>query len=189
MCGRAAIDGMTHEACKRPQGMDGLVSLWFYKGVVRKSILKMKYQFAHAIANELASAFFVQIRKADKPLSQNAVLVPIPLHRQRKNWRGFNQVEEVGKIIAARMGWQFNADLLARIGKRTPQTELKKREQRVKNTIGIFEFNKDYSKLLSTSYQLLIFDDVWTTGATMREAAKVLKRNGAKNVWGLTLAH
>lgn len=168
-----------------PSGLDGVFSSWRYEGVIRKAILGLKYRFALEIAKELAKAFVSEIKK--RPLQlKKAVLVPIPLHPRRKRWRGFNQSEEIGKILAQSMGWDFAPKLLERKITRTPQVELKGKARR-ENIRGVFVVN---SQKLPTNYNtsLILFDDVWTTGSTINEAAKVLKRSGVKKNWGLTIA-
>jgi competence protein ComFC len=77
----------------------------------------------------------------------------------------------------------FEPDLLKREKATTSQVGLKQKE-RSKNISGAFTLNK---KLEADRY--LVFDDVWTSGASLKEAAKVLKKAGAEEVWGLTLAH
>jgi ComF family protein len=187
VCTRASIDGMTHIRCQRPQNLDGLISLWRYDGVVRKAILGLKYKFALEIAHELADLVIDVLKNHNSSFifHNSFILVPIPLHWQRENWRGFNQEREIGKIMARKIGWKFIPDLLIRKSSTVPQAELK-REQRLTNVRDVFTLNSNY-KILNTKYSILLFDDVWTTGSTMREAAKVLKRNGFKHVWGLTL--
>lgn len=188
-CTKPSIDGFTHIKCIRPQALDGVFSVWNYEGVIRKAILKLKYNFAFDIAKELAENIAKCVSKNFNPLPTNPVLIPIPLHVSRKNWRGFNQTEEIGKLLANKLGWNFAPDVLVRKKKSSPQAELKG-DQRKENVKNVFALNPKYKyfQLLSTNYQLLIFDDVLTTGATMKEAGKVLKRSGAQNVWGLTIA-
>lgn len=192
-CEKLSVDGITHAKCRRRQGLDGAVSIWTYEGVIRKAILNLKYKFVLEIVKGLASYALDELRKKEFIFDKNPILVPIPLHRLRGNWRGFNQAEEIGSLIARGMGWKFIPDLLVRKKKVRPQTELK-RDERVENVRNIFSFNPNY-KLLITNYQsLILFDDVLTTGSTLKEAAKVLKTclrsqgRGAKTVWGLTIA-
>jgi ComF family protein len=186
-CAKPAVDGMTHIACKRAWGLSGCLSVWKYEGAIRKALLKLKYNFAKEIAEELSIHIVHYLQKEITALPKNSLLVPIPLHRRRTNWRGFNQGEEIGKLVAKRMGWKFYPDVLIRKLSKRPQTELKGDERR-ENILGVFVLNSDFKSLVISYQSLVIFDDVLTTGATMKEAAKVLKRNGAKNVWGLTIA-
>jgi len=166
--------------------MSGLVHLWPYGGVVRKAILGLKYKYATEIAKELSSNITSEVKSNRVALPKKATLVPIPLHKKRKNWRGFNQVEEIGKLVSEAVGWEFVPDMLVRRELRTPQTELK-REQRKKNIKGAFALNPIYD-IHNTKYDIILFDDVYTTGSTLKEAAKVLRRNGSGDVFGLTIA-
>lgn len=194
-CLKASIDGMTHVRCTKKHSLDSLYSVWTYQGVVRKAIIKLKYKYLKEIALELADYANKEIIKNKLMLPQMAVLVPVPMYWYKENYRGFNQTKELGKIIAKNLGWEYRPDLLLRKRMSAPQVELKGRERR-KNTTNVFALNPNYSpsrrlsraggKLLSTAY--VIFDDVYTTGSTMKEACKVMKRNGANKVWGLTIA-
>jgi ComF family protein len=191
-CLRPSIDGFTHTGCKRPQGLDGLICPWKYEGVVRKAILALKYKFAYVIASELSESLSEFLAKNSfLPTTYNqqltTILVPVPLHWRRENWRGFNQSEEVGKLIAKKIGWKFIPDFLVRKKATIPQAELN-REERLENIRGIFSCNSRYSQLTTNNLQLVLFDDVWTTGSTLKEACKVLKRKGIEKVCGVTIA-
>ena len=185
-CEKPAIDGITHIKCKKAWGIDGLVSVWVYEGVVRRGIVKLKYKFAFDIARELAKLASIFLKTRLTALPKKILLTTVPLHSFRKNWRGFNQSEEIGKLIASEMGWQFFPEMLIRRVQKTPQTELGGEERR-KNVLGVFAINPKYD-IRTIKPDIIVFDDVITTGSTLKEAVKVLKRNGAKKVWGLTIA-
>lgn len=166
--------------------LNGVVTLWAYEGVVRKAILALKYHFAREVAHELAFHFCLGLKQRELPF-ERATLIPVPLYEKRQKWRGFNQAEEMGKLIAQEMGWKFIPDLVVREAASEPQTELKK-SQRITNVKGIFAFNQKYPRSAIDGQPLVVFDDVVTTGATLEEVAKVLKSVGAGAVYGLTLA-
>lgn len=194
MCGRPSLGGLTHPVCHQPLSLDGLTSIFIYQGIIKRAIIKLKYKFVTDLAETIVE-LFLSFCGEDKAFSQvakqkNVFLVPIPLYWQRKNWRGFNQTELLGKIISAKLGIGFLPDLLVRKRKTKSQTKLS-RAYRQKNILGAFKINQKFK--VGTSSQLkyskiILFDDVWTSGATMREGAKVLKRNNFNKVWGLTLA-
>jgi ComF family protein len=164
--------------------MNRLTSVWKYEGVVRKAILKLKYTFASDVVVELVEKFVGKLDK--KFLPKKVCLVPVPMHSKRKKWRGFNQAEEMGKIVAEKLGWHFVPDLLVRTKHARPQTELKG-EERKKNVEGVFSINPNHSLDLKCN-TLVIFDDVWTTGSTLKEAVKALKRKNKKlNVVGMVV--
>lgn len=168
----------------RPGGLTSKTtySIFKYEGVIRKAIITLKYKYSTEITQELAE---VCVRKL---LTINhwpsAILVPVPLHWYRKNVRGFNQSEEVGKIIAKKMGWKFIPDLLIKIKSTRSQVELKGSARR-RNLRNVFVLNPVY--VLHSTYYIL-FDDVLTTGSTLLEASKVLRGGGAKRILCLTIA-
>lgn len=190
VCERPSPDGVRHKYCDKHQTPSGLHSIWAYEGAPRKLIIKLKYRFISDIADELAEIVTNSL-KSYKSLAGNSVwleekvtVVPIPLHWKRENWRGFNQSEELGRQIASKMGWDFK-NLLVRAKPTAHQVGLRGKSRR-ENVQGVFALNNHIA--IQPSNNVIIFDDVWTTGATMKEATKVLKQSGAHSVWCLTLA-
>ena len=189
VCTKASIGGLTHYGCVSPLALDGLTAVFNYRGLVKKAIKKLKYRFVSDLAEDLVEVFlsFCGENKAFGKFCQaeNVALVPIPLHPQRFRWRGFNQAELLGQLIAQNLGLKFLPEVLARTKKTLPQVDLMKID-RHKNIKNAFSLSRNI--IISQYRNLVLFDDVWTSGATLKEAAKVLKRNGAEKVWGLTLA-
>jgi len=164
--------------------LDFLVSVFPYQGIIRRAILKLKYQFIYDLVDELVDLTVRLIKQDLFEYSNNLNLVPVPLHWYRQNWRGFNQSEILGQKIAQRLKIDFSPHLLIRTSWTKPQIKLKEKERK-RNIKGVFKVNFKNFKLHN---QYLLFDDVWTTGATMKECALVLKKAGVKRVFGLTLA-
>ena len=181
-CGRAAIDGYTHPKCLSRGSLDGLGCLFEYKDPLRKILQIIKYRFSFKLAEDLAPLF----SELALPGQLNGhTLVPLPLSKGRENWRGFNQADLLGKFLAASLGLKISkGELLERTKFNRQQTGLTLKE-REKNLQGAFQVVKGQNL---SGAKLVLFDDVWTTGTTLREAAKVLKRAGAERVWGLCLA-
>jgi ComF family protein len=111
------------------------------------------------------------------------LIVPVPLHKSRLRHRGFNQSLILAKIVAKRLNKKLDYTTLKRTRLTKPQTELKGEERR-RNVRGAFEL-KDNA--LVKGKRVLLVDDVYTTGATITECARVLKRANAE-VSVLTLA-
>lgn len=184
-CQRPAIDGITHVGCLRSLGLHGCLSGFEYKWVIKKAIKSIKYRFASDMAEEIAGLLVTHLQKNVNALPKESVLVPIPLHKKRQNWRGFNQAEELGRVVAKKMGWPLVSDLLIRTRSTVPQVDLEG-DQRRSNVQGIFSLHHPLPTTLNT---LIIFDDVITTGATVSEACKVIKRrNKELKIWGLSVA-
>lgn len=155
-----------------------------YSGVIRLALIRFKYNFAYDIAHELAEAFSNEINPNLIP--RNSVIMPIPLHNKRQLWRGFNQAELLGKLVAKTLNLDFADNILARVQNNPQQARLDK-ASRLRNTCGIFAVNKSGLEKLEGK-TIIIFDDVCTTGATIEEAAKVLKKEGVENIWAMSLA-
>lgn len=179
-CGGYSSGGFTHRKCLKRLDLDGLTSIWSYEGVIRKAIISLKYKFAFDCAKELSTC--IQGRFPKGLVYSYKVLVPVPLHPARFRWRGFNQVDSIGKLISKNR-WNYYSDLIYRVVNTKPQADLPRKE-RTKNIKSAFGLNKKYK--LPTS--VIVFDDVWTTGSTIKEAAICLKSAGVKRVWGLTIA-
>lgn len=186
-CTRASVDGLTHVKSQSPLSLNRMIFLWQYQGVIRQALIKYKYRFAREISQELAKniRFFLESKKVVLP--ENLQLVTIPLHRRRENWRGFNQVEVIGRLLADYFKWGYYPKLLTKKTLKKPQVELKGKQRR-ENIRGEFSINQKLKAKINNNSLVVILDDVYTTGATIKEATKVLKRNGIKTVWGLTIA-
>ncbi len=179
MCQRRAHGGVTHPGCKRAYAIDGLTSFFRYKGVVRKAIKTLKYRLVSDLAWELMSHISLSAVSAD-------MLIPIPLHRERIRNRGFNQAEVLGSLLAARLNIPVQNDILCRTRHTHPQAGIQQKEERLSNMKNAFLIKKGSHGI--RGLRIILFDDVVTTGATLRAAASVLKRAGAKSVWAITLA-
>lgn len=180
MCEKPAIDGATHPKCRTRYGLDGLTSFFRYDGPVRKAVKALKYRLVSDLASEFVSLVPTSSLSA---IHQGSILIPIPLHVTRLRHRGFNQAEVLGKLVSARLHIQIKTDILRRVKITTPQVAMKSRDERLGNMKDVFQA----VKTIQNRY-IILFDDVFTTGATMRSAANTLKRKGVKYVWAVTIA-
>jgi competence protein ComFC len=188
VCEKPAIDGATHPRCKTKYSIDGLTSFFRYDGVVKKAVKAIKYRFISDLASEFIS--LIPDQGFDGELSRTArnnnVIVSIPLHSSRKRARGFNQAEVLGAILAKQLNIPIRTDILRRERSTTPQVEMKDRNKRLQNMEKVFSIHNSQFNIHHST--IVLFDDVFTTGATMRSAANILKRAGAKRVWAVTMA-
>ena len=119
--------------------------------------------------------------------SKNVYIISVPLHAKRLRKRGYNQAELLAKELSKRLNIKFVANILIRAKNTKPQFDLKKGE-RGKNILGAFIVNPKFQNKLKGKRFLLV-DDITTTGATLRECVKVLKKGGAEKVLAIILAH
>lgn len=112
------------------------------------------------------------------------VIIPVPLHPKRLRWRGFNQSVLLAQQVSRALDVPLDPFVLHRNQETPPQTQLTEEERR-KNVRGAFSLNPHRP---IKGRRVLLVDDVYTSGATVNECSRSLKRGGAKEVYVLTLA-
>lgn len=178
-------NGFTHSSCTTKFTPERFLSaLPYQNSVVADMIITGKYYFipeVFAVLGALAAQTLMDLHEDINPESlKGFVLCPIPLHKQRQMWRGFNQSEVAGKVFIQGFNIPF-AKILARSKNTKTQKDLSA-EARKTNMQNAFNCQYQVPK------KIIIFDDVSTTGQTFLEASKVLKQNGAKTVWCVSIA-
>lgn len=152
-----------------------------YAGTLRDIILGYKFNNGLGRAKLLADMACNAHERNDGMTPD--LIIPVPLHRKRLLWRGYNQSTELCRVLARRLERPVVSDALVRIRHTPPQTTLGMAE-RQENIRAAFEADPDIIKGKS----VLLVDDVYTTGATLRECARTLRRAGAAEVEVLVLA-
>jgi len=184
------IDTNTRPSNKEPE-LDKLFFITDYHNIiVKKLIQKFKYPpFAKNLTDVFGSFiinYFQGIEKSPEFLTekQNYIIIPIPLSRKRLKWRGFNQAEEIANKLSSFSGIPVVKNVLLRIKNTKPQANLTQ-SQRKNNLANVFYCQN--SEKIKTKKVLLV-DDVYTTGTTMKEAAQVLKSAGIQHISGFVIA-
>ncbi len=168
-------------SCRQhPPVFDQALSVGYFEGPLREAIHQFKYRPCRSLGEPLARWMGKHIR----PTGGIDCIVPVPLHITRLRQRGFNQALIIAYELSRTFSLPFSYDNLSRVRPTRPQVELSG-EERIKNVAGAFALKKpDELK----DRDILLIDDVFTTGATMNECAGVLKEAGAARVTALTLA-
>ncbi len=165
---------------------DGARSAGRFEGTLREAIHALKYHGRTRLAQPLGEMLVncwarFACATDDAPVR---LIVPVPLHRTRYRQRGFNQSELLAQVVAQAHGFALNTTCLQRVRPTRPQIELS-RSERADNVRGAFEVS-DPSAV--QGQVVLLVDDMFTTGATLNECARALRRAGAQRVYCLTLA-
>lgn len=187
-CRRLSLYGYTHEDCIVDNGIEGAISLLEYTGISKKIIRDIKYNrvfseiedFFLLIPNNIMEKIVGNLKKYNIDYIQ-----PIPLHEQRQKIRGFNQSYKIAQYIEVYIQSPI-IDILKREKNTSAQAQIKKKAEREYNIQNAFRCI-DNSKFQGKN--ILLVDDLFTTGSTSKEAAKELKRNNIGKVFVLTLAH
>lgn len=183
--------GAPCEFCKKNQPpLNNLVAATKYTANNLSRLVHLyKYSFATDLRVPLGKLLARIILKNNLPLPD--LIVPVPLHRRRLRWRGFNQSELLAKYIADNLTPGFSipvfSDLIVRQKYTPPQMKIGKYADRRENMREAFAINKKTAGSLAGK-RILLIDDICTTGATLSECAKVLKQGGAKRVMAAVIA-
>jgi ComF family protein len=148
---------------------------------MRQAVYQLKYRNLRALAAPLARMLNDYL--VANPLPGN-VLMPVPLHRKRVRERGYNQSDLLAKELGKLCNLPVVDDCLVRRENTPPQTRTVTVEERKTNVSGAFGC---LDKILKDR-QVILIDDVSTSGATLDACAAALKEAGAESVWGLVLA-
>lgn len=212
VCEELNDGGKTHHKCRSKTSLDGLwVATEYDYKIVSEAIHKLKFNFVKDISFPLSKIIEKSIlgvdefgdfqdivltnqckeseeevyTEKDKNKKTEAIIVPVPLHKKRQNWRGFNQAFLLSFCVAEKFGLAICDDFLFRTKNTKPQTKIKSVEERKENIKDAFScLNKSFAERKN----IILADDVCTTLATLDECAKELKKAGAENVWGLVVA-
>ncbi len=177
--------GRTCSSCARNFPIYAHYAPFAYEnGPIRELLHQMKYGRVSAAADTCASLLFSYLRRHKIVFPEDVLLVPIPLSKGRERTRGFNQSERIARAFGEKTGIEV-CEALKKIKDTLPQTELSGSDRMV-NVKGVFD--AAFGAIAVVGRVCILVDDVKTTGATLAEAARVLKAAGAKRVWAITVA-
>ena len=178
------------ECLRQPLPLDGCFAALDYRYPWSELMTKFKFQQQTAWASFFADRLLAQPAVAERltGLGADDWLLPLPLSRERLAERGFNQSWELAKALhqGSSSPAKLSAGLLLRLRHTLPQSDLK-RAQRLDNVQGAFAAEPLQAHLLSGT-QVVLVDDVMTSGASLAAAAVTLKNAGARSVTGLVVA-
>ena len=181
-CGRPQPSGILCSSCVSWKAeIDGIRAPFQFDGVIRQAVHQLKYKNLRALANPLANLLRTYLLNNAVP---GEVLMPVPLHKKRLKERGYNQSSLIARELGELMNLPVVEDNLIRRGQTSPQTKAATVEERRDNVIDAFYCQDRRLQ----GKQILIIDDVSTSGATLNACADVLKADGAVSVWGLVVA-
>lgn len=154
-----------------------------YKGIIRKYILKYKFGSKPYLSNFFANQI-LNNKKLYEILKLYDIIIPVPMEKNKKQKRGYNQTELIAKLIAENQEILYEENLLKKIKDTKTQSTLKKKERKnnIKNAYIIDEKRKVFGK------KIILFDDIYTTGATVNEISKKLKEAGVKEILIIVIA-
>jgi ComF family protein len=168
-----------------------LNGLYFATSYQNKFLQKLIHHFKYdpyvkELSGSLASLIIAHFQLSSKipQFGQDWILIPVPLSRKKERRRGFNQAKEIAQELSSRLNLPLIDGVLLKFKETPAQVDLEEKA-RMENPRGAF-LVKNSEKIKNK--KILLVDDVYTTGATIEECARVLKEAGAKDVWGVAVA-
>lgn len=192
LCEAGTSDAKLCFSCLPPHSknkfyLDRLIYPFSYKDrPIQKVIKAFKYHFIKDLEIPLGHLIIDYLEKIKKQIDlKDLILIPVPLHKRKYNQRGYNQSELIAEqIISCFEKSEILTDVLKKEKSTKDQANLKE-DRRLENLKCVFVCSKPW---LVSGKKVILIDDVYTTGATMQECAKVLKEAGANEVIGLAIA-
>lgn len=172
-----------------------IIALYDYRDpLIKKVIWNLKYYHHHFIGNKLGKILYQELLEEISDLrmyteGKPILVIPVPISRNKTKIRGYNQADKIaqGFCSSGDKGlFELKNNVVTKKTNTIPQARINSRERRLKNVIGIFEVKN--SEIIK-GRTIIVIDDVTTTGGTIKEMMKILKKAGAKKVVGFAVAH
>lgn len=170
----------------QPVFFDEHFYLFKYHKEIRESILKYKFDEKSYLYKTFSELFIKDEHVFNEFISNYDIIISVPIHKKRYKERGYNQSELVAKDISNRCNKIYCKDVLIKKNNVLAQSSLEDKLDRLRNIKDAFECGRNIESIRGK--RVAIFDDVFTTGATVNECSKVLKQNGASSVGVFTIA-
>ena len=154
-----------------------------YEGIIKERLIKFKFREKTYIYKAFVK-FLIKNKKACRFLKSYDIIIPVPIHYNRKVTRGYNQSALIAKELAKNLNIKYEEKVLFKKVNNKPQST-KNKEERIQNVIDVY-----YTKSAEQIYnkKIILLDDIYTTGSTVNECCKTLKLAGAKYVDVITIA-
>lgn len=183
-CGKISKNSDYCPACRRrvkASLQSIMIASSYHSPVVKELIHEFKYCGMTAISSVCGELIYSRI--ANIITVKDLVIVPVPLHKKRQNHRGFNQSELLARYLSKRLNIS-GGNALERVVNTKNQVTLSRKERFLNLEDAFVCVDREFIE----GKNVLLIDDVMTTGATLNECAKILKKAGAKKVFGAVIA-
>ena len=173
--------------CARHQlQFSGLRIVGAYQEPLRSYIRALKYYNGNKRLAQPLGTLLAQTYQRTRLATD--MIIPVPLHTERQQMRGYNQAQLLAEVCSTELGIPLHVSLLSRVRATASQTDLHNSDERQKNVAGAFVLHPKSNVRALSKHNILLIDDVCTTGATLEACAAPLFAAGANTVWGLVLA-
>lgn len=165
---------------------DSFFSLFKYEGIIREKIIEYKFEDKPYLYKLFSKIISKKVKIFGLLESGYDIIIPVPIHKKKKWLRGYNQTELISKEISKDMNIEYQNNMLVKIKNTESQSSLSKKDRK-SNIKDVFGLNYKCIEKIKNK-KIILFDDIYTTGSTVNECSKVLKKYGVGEILVLTIA-
>lgn len=184
ICKKCVVPALAKEKPKRDfdqKYFDSCLCATYYENYTRRAMIKFKFKGITNLSNTFAHMMIIKI-KEDWRFVTSDFIISVPLSKKRLKQRGYNQSHLLAKKVANELKIPYIENLLIKT-KDIPRLSKLSLAERRKIVKGVYKFNNNFD---IKDKSIVLIDDIFTTGSTVNECARILKKNGARNVFVIT---
>jgi len=172
--------------CKKHSKIEAVFSIGYYADPALRELLHIyKFSGVAEIGALLGKKLAAELANNNACITAGTLIIPVPLHKKRLRSRGFNQAEILAQHIAEKLNLPLEKGIIVKTKRTPPQSGIDDHDQRKDNVAGVFAVHSPAS---IQKKNVLLVDDIFTSGATMNECARVLKDAEAHTIYGIVIA-
>jgi ComF family protein len=174
ICRKISNGYTTHKNCNQ-FGIENFFVGWEYNEIAKKILAQYKFRYAYKLSLILSKILIDRLNSTrfSKNITSDTLLIPMPIHKDHQNERGFNQTQLIASTLAQHFNCKLEDNLIKRVGDNNYQSQQSVSDRLLLEN-DVFEFCKDKNPI---GKNIILIDDVISTGTTINRAAQILKRN------------
>ncbi|MBE7037801.1 MAG: ComF family protein [Ruminococcaceae bacterium] len=184
ICKKCVIPALAKEKPRRDfieKYFDAVLCATYYEKHIRYAMIKFKFKSITSLADTFSHMMLIKVKEDWRFLTSD-IITSVPLSDKRLKERGYNQSHLLAKNLAPKLDMPYNEKLLVKV-KDIPRISKLTLSQRRKIVRGVYKFDNNFD---IRGKKIILIDDIFTTGSTANECARILKKNGAQSVFVLT---
>lgn len=176
VCRKISNRYMTHKCCKN-NNINAVFVGWQYDNISKKILSEFKYKYAYKLSVILSDLLLERLKATNfiELFGVDPILIPVPIHKSHSNLRGFNQSSLIAKNLSKLLGCEFREDIISRVKDSNYQSQATLKDR--KSLGEVFQI-----KNVIKGRNIVIVDDVITTGTTINRVAKELNDNNVNAI-------
>ena len=170
------------EKCNN-KNFDELAYIFKYEGIIRKKLIEYKFYEAGYLYKTFEK-ILIKNKKIINFIKKYDIIIPVPIHKNRKKYRGYNQTELIARLISEDVGILCKTNIIEKVVNSKPQSTLDSKNRKI-NVKNVYKLNNEENV---KGKNILLIDDIYTTGSTVNECSRILKLANPNKIGVLIIA-